>query len=90
MQNGTNRDGLATSTAQLLRERGFNVVRTAQADGNTYAQTHIYIYGDAEYTAQQLASVLHVSPALIHKVPKPANTDADVRVVLGKDAESPR
>ncbi|MHB1006572.1 MAG: LCP family protein [Chloroflexota bacterium] len=90
VQNGTTRDGLATSTAQMLRERGFQVSRTAQADGNTYAQTQIFIYGDADYTAQQLANVLHVSPSLIHKVPKPANMDVDVRIVLGKDAETPR
>jgi len=86
VQNGTLKDGLASETATLLGQRGFQVARVRQAESSDYDQTEIYNYSQKDYTVQQLASVLHVSPANIHKTAPPAGADVDVRVILGKDA----
>ncbi len=86
LQNGTSKDGLAGATGEMLSRRGFNVTRVQQADANTYAQTQIYLYAQKEYTAQLLASILHVDQANIHTDRRPPGSDVDIRVVLGKDA----
>ena len=90
VQNGTARDGLATAWAEALAQRAFRVVRSRQAEATTYAQTEIWTYARKDYTVQQLATILHVAPAQIHHGTPPPGVEADIRIVLGRDAKLPQ
>lgn len=90
IQNGTTKDGLAGTTGEMLAERGFTVLRVRQADANTYTRTEIYDYANKDYTVQLLANLLHVDQSQIRKAPRPPGVDADVRVILGRDATASR
>lgn len=90
VQNGTTRDGLASDWANSLAQRAFQVVRFRQAETTNQAQTEIWHYASKDYTVQQLATVLHLSAAQIHKTTRPPGLEGiDIRIVLGKDAILP-
>ncbi|MHB1416546.1 MAG: LCP family protein [Chloroflexota bacterium] len=89
LQNGTMRDGLAGAWGTALQGRGFTIGEVRQADASDYAKTEIIDYTQKQYTVNQLATLLHVSPTQIRQAPRPAGSTADVCVIFGNDALTP-
>ena len=83
--NGNGTSGLAGAWAQWLRERGFDVVNVADADGTDYQVTQVISSPSDTVLAQELATVLTFGEAITGMVP----ADADILVLLGKDATFP-
>lgn len=84
LQNGTLVADLAWRTAELLREKGFNIVDATNADRFDRAQTLIVDYGNNHYSVEALALLLNVAPENVRREPG-GQSDVDVRVILGRD-----
>jgi LCP family protein required for cell wall assembly len=84
LQNGTVTPDLGERTATYLRDQGFNVVRYSAADGQSYAQSRLIVYSDAEMTVSALAAQLGVTEENIYRQYSD-DLDADIVVVLGDD-----
>jgi LCP family protein required for cell wall assembly len=82
--NGTSVPELAQTTAERLREKGFNVVRYGAAERLDYPQTIIIAYGQKPYTLQALAAELHVPAENIRQEPGNGG-ELDMRIILGQD-----
>lgn len=80
--NGTTTNGVATSTAKLLSQKGFTA--TAESGSSTSGETRIIYNGDDDFKAKGVAEVLglDVTPK---KNDGTYPTDQDVIVVLGTD-----
>lgn len=84
LQNGTLVADLAWRTAELLREKGFNIVGATNADRFDHAQTLIIDHGSNPYSVESLALLLNVAPENVQREPT-GRSDVDLRVVLGRD-----
>jgi polyisoprenyl-teichoic acid--peptidoglycan teichoic acid transferase len=83
--NGTSTVGLATHTAQSLRDKGFNVVGT---DNTTaHAKTIIVDYTNKSFTAGELAKALGLDPSVVRS-DTGGPPDVDIVVVMGDDKAS--
>ncbi len=82
--NGNGVDGIAATTTDFLREHGFDVVKTDDADRTDYAYTLIKDRAGNLYSARRLAEVLDVDTlSVIQEINKSLILDATV--ILGQD-----
>jgi hypothetical protein len=87
VQNGTNISGLATQTADYLRQQGFNILQFGPADTPTYNDSVIVVYNESKiYTLQVLAALFEVSDENIRRSPN-LKSDVDFRVIVGSNFE---
>jgi len=84
LQNGTLVADLAWRTGQVLREKGFDIVRSINADRFDHTQTLIIDYGDKDYSVEALAILLNVKPENIRREPHD-DSDVDIVVILGRE-----
>jgi LCP family protein required for cell wall assembly len=85
VQNGTSIPGLASQTALLLKQSGFNILQFGPADSNTYTHSVIVVYNeDKVYTLQVLAALFEVDEENIRRSPN-LKSDVDFRVIIGSD-----
>jgi Flp pilus assembly protein TadD len=82
--NGNGVNGMARKMRAYLQERGFKVVRCANADNFDYSQTSVYYRGEGSEAAQQLVAQM---PEIknIKEVNRLGRADITVKVVMGKD-----
>ncbi len=82
--NGNGINGMARKMRTYLKERGFKVVRCANADSFDYPRTNIYYKKEAQDTAVQLArhipNVKNVTE--VNKLDRPGVV---IKVLVGKD-----
>lgn len=86
--NGNGMDGVASHVANVLREKGFEVVAVGNADHFTYSETSVIARTGADSSAAEVAKALgrewhggaqgHIAGPIVA-------TDADVTVILGTD-----
>jgi len=88
--NGSGRAGLATSTASVLAERGFDIVLVDTADRADYPTSLVRVANGKRYTAVTLANILHLPAEAIHEVEPSSEQAPDVEVVLGQDFTPPQ
>ena len=88
VQNGSARTGIAKATADMLRDNGFNVVSTGNADQFNHRTTIIYDYAGNYYTTRWLAEHFSVEPGRIIDIVDP-NSPVDVRIIIGADFSLP-
>lgn len=89
VQNGTNVSGLATQTADYLRQQGFNILQFGPADTPTYTESVIVVYNESKvYTLQVLAALFEVSEENVRRSPN-LKSDVDFRVIVGGNFELP-
>jgi LCP family protein required for cell wall assembly len=82
--NGTGLEGLASETAEVLREGGMTVERVDNADRGDYTESLIIVYTGKTYSAEYLAGLLRLPPtAVLHGADPSAQHD--ISVVLGAD-----
>ena len=80
--NGSDRAGLATVTAEMLRSYGYKISNVDNAAATDYQQTVIYDYseGSKPYTVRYLEQRFKVQA---ERRAKPENTSADLEVIVG-------
>ncbi|MBI2888184.1 MAG: LCP family protein [Chloroflexi bacterium] len=83
--NGTTTPGLAARMARQLQSYGLDNVTTGDADG-LYKLTEIRNLSGKNYTANLLASLLHVSRDRVKSQAREDGETVDIRLVLGEDA----
>lgn len=82
--NGNGVDGIAAIATDFLREQGFDVVRTDDADRTDYAFTLIKDRAGNFHTARRLAEILNVDTlSVLQEINRSLLLDATV--ILGKD-----
>lgn len=86
--NGTTQTGLAARTAELLRQRGLNVVSVGNADHFNYERTQIVDHAGRPATVKALADWLKLAPGNLVYRPEPA-APAEIDLVLGADFSPP-
>ena len=90
VRNGTWENGLASRTAEYLRNHGFTVAGVLQDENaGTYSSTLILDDGNHPFTRDLLASLLHVQPANVRLEPD-ASAGADIVIILGNDFQVPK
>jgi LCP family protein required for cell wall assembly len=82
--NGTQQEGLATETGNMLAAMGINVISVGNAERFDYTQTIIYDYTGKNYTARYLAQLLGVPETAIMAASDPSGL-FDIQVILGND-----
>lgn len=88
--NGSPNPQLAERTAKFLQGQGFQIAAFGNADRFDYAKTVLIDYkGDKNATMTWLAQQFRVTPENIRRTPN-ANSDADIRVILGADWTPPQ
>jgi LCP family protein required for cell wall assembly len=85
--NGTQREGLATETGDMLAAMGINIISVGNAERFDYAKTIIYNYTGKSATARYLAQLLHVPETAI-VAQQDAASLFDIQVILGDDYQS--
>ncbi|QXM05908.1 LCP family protein [Crassaminicella indica] len=80
--NGSNINGIATKTANMLKEKGYKVVNIGNVAGIKYGQTHIYNRNNKDSDAKNIAELLNIK-----EIEKGINTDtkADITIIIGND-----
>jgi polyisoprenyl-teichoic acid--peptidoglycan teichoic acid transferase len=81
--NATTTAGLASQTADYLRNQGINVMVTGNADEQSDT-TVIIDYTGKPYTVQYLVELLNIQPNSIFSRYDP-NSQTDIAILLGKD-----
>ncbi|MFZ6036410.1 MAG: LCP family protein [Patescibacteria group bacterium] len=99
VQNGTTTEGLATQTADLLRQEHFNVVQVGNVDSeNEVSTTTIYDLsnGTKPYTLASLKNLLNAriapaTPAAATNtgIPTAVDDSADILIIIGADYIQP-
>jgi LCP family protein required for cell wall assembly len=87
--NGTIRQGLASTTADWLRQRGVEVTRFDGADRSDYAETRLLTQPGREPAANALAAALGLPSAAVQTA-APAPGGPDVRLILGQTFQLPQ
>jgi anionic cell wall polymer biosynthesis LytR-Cps2A-Psr (LCP) family protein len=89
--NGTNRNGLASRTAQLFKSFGYEVVHVGNAESFDYESTLVLDRSGNINKAQKVANIItckHVNTVL-EETPEEADSEpdmiVDVTIILGKD-----
>lgn len=83
--NGTTRPGLATRTAEYLRQQGIELVTVGNANGGPYRETTILLSNGKVYTAGKVAAILGLTPDRV-RVQRDSSVTSDIQVILGVDA----
>jgi len=86
--NGTQNPGLAKEVADYLRNEGYNIVETGQADRDDYSETIIVDYTSKTYTLEQLTEAMNV-PRQDVRPGSNLQSEVDIRVILGDDFQFP-
>ena len=86
--NGTTQTGLAARTAELLRQRGLNVVSVGNADRFTYEKTLLIDHAGRPATIKSLADLFKITSGNLVYRPEPA-APAEIDLVLGADFVPP-
>ena len=82
--NGIGVDGIAAATTDFLREQGFDVVRTDDADRTDYAYTLIKDRAGNLHSVRRLAEILNVDTlSVLQEINRSLVLDATV--IIGKD-----
>ncbi len=84
--NGTLSGGLADTTAEYLKSKGFNVVGTSNGEATDY--TTITLSGATPYSLNYIASLMQVPTTRIVSHPD-ANAAADIIITVGNDWQVP-
>jgi hypothetical protein len=66
----------------MLKDKGCDVIKVGNAEGNEYSSTYIYDRKGNGEKAKRIAEILDVNE---YKVELDDKTNADVTVILGKD-----
>ncbi len=82
--NGTTRDGLAASTADLLKGKGYAITRVAQAATSDHLVTEIVDRSGARHAGAAIARLLGVASTTVRPAP-PRDGAPDVTITLGFD-----
>jgi hypothetical protein len=82
VRNGSYQAGIAATTAEWLRNQGFNVVEEMDDDYRIYSE--IYIYNGTPYALRWLAETMNVTTNRIFDRFDP-NAAYDLVIVLGDD-----
>ena len=91
IRNGTENNGLASRTAQLFVDFGYDVLPASNAENFEYENTSIISNSGDISKAQQVASLIRCSRVEIASEPLPGSNGesfderADVTIILGKD-----
>jgi hypothetical protein len=86
--NGTDRQGLARATADLLAVRGYEVVRVDSAERTDYPETRVMARSGQEAAATQLVGALGLRTRSLLPLPSD-DAGLDIRLVLGRDYQLP-
>jgi LCP family protein required for cell wall assembly len=86
--NGTQNPGLAKEVADYLRNEGYNIVETGQADRDDYTETIIVDYTGKTFTVEQLTEAMNV-PTEDVRPGSNLQSEVDIRVILGDDFQFP-
>ena len=87
--NGTFQAGRAAITQKFLEAKGYPVASIDQAqDAGSYPQTVINVYNGKQQTANELASLLSVSPDRV-RVKSSGPPGVDLEVICGDDLKLP-
>ncbi|MCT4621429.1 MAG: LCP family protein [Marinisporobacter sp.] len=80
--NGSNINGIATKTANILKEKGYKVVNVNNVAGMKYGQTHIYDRSNKDEDAKNIAKLLNVK-----EIEKDIdnNSKVDITIIIGND-----
>ncbi|MCX6022307.1 MAG: LCP family protein, partial [Chloroflexi bacterium] len=87
--NGAGVEGLATRTADLLKDRGFGEVTVGNStDGAIHPLTEIYDLSGKSYSATLVAAMLGVSQNQVKAAAEvSAGAAPDIRIILGQDQQ---
>jgi len=89
VQNGTEIDGLASRARTMLEQRGYQVVRVANAELSNYKDTVLIYYSDNKrYTRDALVKLFGIAPANVRNGNNP-RSDVDFRLIIGSSANVP-
>ena len=84
--NGTSKIGLASRTAQRLKDIGFTEIEVGDTDVDGLSSaTKIYDLSGKKQSLSLLADALKVPPGRVLKLEEAGNHAEDIRVVLGED-----
>jgi hypothetical protein len=83
--NGTQREGWASESGDMLGALGINVISLGNADRFDYEQTLIYNYSGKDNTARYIAQLLGLSESAILAV-SDSTVQYDILVILGTDS----
>ncbi len=86
--NGSEVEGLAARTGDLLASWGFEIVSIAPADRTDYQGTQIVVLGNRLQSAERLAEALGLPPDAVRSEPTPGSY-ADLRIIVGNGFELP-
>lgn len=84
--NGTDRPGLATKTAQQLKEYGFQQITVGDMQSDPPGLTEIQASSSKSYTAKLVASILNLPKNRVITLDRMNGDPVDIRIILGKDA----
>jgi hypothetical protein len=87
--NGTTRAGLAQSTADLLRQKGYVVARIDNAESADYPDTRLLVRPGRETAALALASSLGLPSTAVQSSAANAPAAVDMRLILGRNFQLP-
>lgn len=88
IRNGCGVRGLAGRYAQVLRNEGFDVRDTRNADRMNYQSSRIIDLGVLEGAGAKLASELGIEPGQVVEQADPDLVDVDAVLILGRDYET--
>jgi len=80
--NGCGTEGVAEEVASCLRDAGFDIVGTGNADAFDYDHTLVVDRCGLMYKAVKVGKVLQCDRVMVHRIAAPAT---DVAVVVGSD-----
>jgi LCP family protein required for cell wall assembly len=83
--NGTTRAGFAAATADILKSKGYQIARVAQATTSDHLHTSIVDRSGSRQAGLAIAQAIGVTPSAVVAAPAQAATP-DVSIVLGYDA----
>lgn len=87
--NGTYTPQLAERTTKFLQSQGFQITAYGNADRFDYPKSVLIDYsGTKSATVTALANLFHIDPTNIRRTTN-ANSDSDIRIILGADWTPP-
>ena len=89
--NGTNIAGLASRTAAIFNNQGFEVLKVDNAERSDYEKTIIVnLHSRSEDDVRRTAAVIGADNLVLQPLPGGEQAAAEVRVILGRDFDGNR
>ncbi len=89
--NGTNVNGLASRTGALYSREGFDVINVDNADRSDYDKTVVVnLHSKNLDDVRRVAQLVGAENVILQPLPGGEQSEAEVRVVLGKDFDEDR